>query len=169
MQGEALHLLVVAGDDGVDAEGAEARHGEQRLHHDGAADEEADLQAHHGDGRDQGVLQRVLEHDRPLARPLARAVVTYSVRMTSSMLARSSRVRMAARPTPSAMAGIRTCCRLPHRLAPHTMRRAGAGQVHPARAGQQPAEADGEDQQEQHADEELGDGDADHGDRGRAV
>ena len=28
---------------------------------------------------------------------------------------------MAARPTPSAMAGIRTCCALPHRLAPHTM------------------------------------------------
>src|SRR5687768_2812771 len=51
-QREALHLLVVAGDDGVDAEGAEARHGEERLHHDGAADEEADLQAHHGHGRD---------------------------------------------------------------------------------------------------------------------
>src|SRR5262245_23133721 len=28
-QGEALHLLVVAGDDGVDAEGAEPRHGEK--------------------------------------------------------------------------------------------------------------------------------------------
>ena len=55
------------------------------------------------------------------ARPLARAVVTYSVRITSSMLARSSRVRRAARPTPSAMAGIRTCCTLPQRLAPHTI------------------------------------------------
>ena len=54
-------------------------------------------------------------------RPLARAVVTYSVRMTSSMLARSSRVRMAARPMPSATAGIRTCCMLPQRLTPHTM------------------------------------------------
>src|SRR5438552_17151385 len=29
-EGEALHLLVVAGDDGVDPEGAEAGHGEQR-------------------------------------------------------------------------------------------------------------------------------------------
>src|SRR6266568_3372933 len=53
-------------------------------------------------------------------RPLARAVVTYSVRMTSSMLARSSRVRIAARPTPSAIAGSRTCCVLPQRPAAHT-------------------------------------------------
>ena len=28
---------------------------------------------------------------------------------------------MAARPMPSAMAGIRTCCRLPQRLTPHTI------------------------------------------------
>src|SRR5215510_13304182 len=69
-QGEALHLLVVAGDDGVDAEGAEARHGEQRLDHDRATDEEADLEPHDGDGRDQRVLQRVLEHHPPLAQAL---------------------------------------------------------------------------------------------------
>src|SRR5262249_3521197 len=42
-QGEALHLLVVARDDGVDAKGTEAGHREEGLHHDGAADEEADL------------------------------------------------------------------------------------------------------------------------------
>src|SRR2546427_6715024 len=69
-QGEPLHLLVVTRDDRVDAEGAEPRHREQRLHHDGAADEEADLQAHHGHGRDQRVLQSVLEHHRPLAQDL---------------------------------------------------------------------------------------------------
>src|SRR5216684_2962387 len=57
-QSEALHLLVVARDDGLDAEGAQARHGEERLHHDGAADEEADLEPHHGHGGDQGILQR---------------------------------------------------------------------------------------------------------------
>src|SRR5438094_626281 len=57
---EALHLLVVARDDGVDAEGAEARHREERLHHDGAPDEEADLKTHHGHRRDQRVFQRVL-------------------------------------------------------------------------------------------------------------
>src|SRR5688500_5722469 len=69
-KGEALHLLVVARDDRVDAEGAEPGHGEQRLHHDGAPDEEAHLQPHHGDGRDERVLERVLEHDGPLAEAL---------------------------------------------------------------------------------------------------
>src|SRR5215470_17751404 len=38
-EGEPLHLLVVARDDGVDPEGAEPGHGEECLHHDGAADE----------------------------------------------------------------------------------------------------------------------------------
>src|SRR6516162_7444313 len=38
-EGEALHLLVVARDDGVDAVGAGTRHREERLDHDGAADE----------------------------------------------------------------------------------------------------------------------------------
>src|SRR5690349_18072129 len=42
---EALHLLVVARDDRVDAEGAEPRHREKRLDDDGAADQKADLQA----------------------------------------------------------------------------------------------------------------------------
>src|SRR6266508_1273875 len=69
-QGEALHLLVVAGDDRVDAERAEAGHGEKRLYHDRAADEEADLKPHHRDGRDERVLQRVLEDDRPLGEAL---------------------------------------------------------------------------------------------------
>src|SRR5262245_57480372 len=55
-QGEGLHLLVVAGEDGVDAEGAEARHREQRLDHDRAADQKADLEPHHRHRRDQGVL-----------------------------------------------------------------------------------------------------------------
>src|SRR4030095_8322885 len=67
---EALHLLIVARDDRVDAEGAEARHREQRLHDDGAPDEEADLETHHGHGRDQGILQGVLQDDRPLAQAL---------------------------------------------------------------------------------------------------
>src|SRR6266850_6657598 len=69
-QGEALHLLVVPRNDRVDAEGAEPRHGEECLHHDRAADEEPHLQAHHGHGGDQRVLQRVLEHHRPLAQAL---------------------------------------------------------------------------------------------------
>src|SRR5262245_14084317 len=67
---EALHLLVVTGDDGVDSEGAKSRHGEQGLHDDRAADEEADLEPHHGHGRDQGILERVLQHDGPLAQAL---------------------------------------------------------------------------------------------------
>src|SRR5262245_49710767 len=61
---EALHLLVVTRDDGVDAEGAEPGHREECLHHDGPADEEADLEAHDGHRRDQRVLERVLEDDR---------------------------------------------------------------------------------------------------------
>src|SRR5262245_35688196 len=59
-EGEALHLLVVAGNDRIDAKGAESRHGEERLHHDGATDEESDLEAHHGHRGNQGVLERVL-------------------------------------------------------------------------------------------------------------
>src|SRR5262245_51566797 len=69
-EGEALYLLVVASDDGIDAEGAEPGHREECLHHDGPADEEADLEAHHGHCRDQRVLERVLENDRPLAQAL---------------------------------------------------------------------------------------------------
>src|SRR5215510_11259317 len=50
--------------DGVDAERTEVGHREERLHYDGFADEEADLQAYHRHGRDQRVLERVLQHDR---------------------------------------------------------------------------------------------------------
>src|SRR5262245_65626887 len=62
---EALHLLVVARDDGIDAEGAEPGHREECLHHDGPADEEAHLEAHHGNCRDQRVIERVIVEDRP--------------------------------------------------------------------------------------------------------
>src|SRR5262245_30677217 len=51
-EGEALYLLVVARDDGIDAEGAEPGHREEGLDDDGAADEEADPQAHAGDRQD---------------------------------------------------------------------------------------------------------------------
>ena len=68
---------IVAREDGVDDEAADARQGEDVLGDDGAADQRAELQAEHGDHRDERVLAARGRGSRatPTA-PLARAVRT---------------------------------------------------------------------------------------------
>src|SRR2546428_256025 len=162
-QGEALDLLVVARDDGVDAEGAEARHREERLHHDRASDEEADLEAHDGHGRDQRVLQRVLQHDRSLAQALG-ARGRDVLGADDLEHAGAEQPREERGPSHAERQGghqhVLGIAPEPRR-ADHGLAR--TGQVHPARARQPSAQADGENQEQQNAEEELRNGDPHHG------
>src|SRR6266545_2288972 len=168
-QDEALDLLVVAREDGVDAEGAEAGDGEQGLDHDGATDEEPDLQAHHGHRGNERVLERVLQHDAPLTQALG-ARRGDVLRADDFQQARADQPRQDGRP-PDTQGDRR------HQDMPQVAPRAryaddhgtGAGQINPAGAGQRPLEANREDEQQEDAQEELGDGHAGQGHRHRRV
>src|SRR5438094_10127258 len=65
-QHNALHQRVIAGEDGAADEPADAGQGGAVLGHHRAADERAQLQAEHGDHRDQSVLEHVPTDERPL-------------------------------------------------------------------------------------------------------
>src|SRR6266545_1583666 len=65
-QDKTLYLLIIPCNDGIDAVGAKAGDGKQDLHHNGPTNEEANLQAHKGHGRNEGIFQGVLENHRIL-------------------------------------------------------------------------------------------------------
>ncbi len=69
-QHQRLDDGVVAHGHGVHQQAAEAGPVEDRLHHDRAAQQKAELQAHHGDDRDERVAQAVLEHHGALVEAL---------------------------------------------------------------------------------------------------
>ena len=73
-QHERLDHRIVAHVDGIDQQAAEARPVEHLLDDDRAAEQEAELQAHHRHHRNQRVAQPVLDDDAALVKPLARAV-----------------------------------------------------------------------------------------------
>ena len=66
----------VAAADRLDQQEAQPGPAEDALDDDRAAEQRPELQAEHGDGRNQAVAQRVaVVHGRPQLRPFARAVV----------------------------------------------------------------------------------------------
>src|SRR5438067_11670758 len=67
---DALDDRIVAPQDGIDGQPAEPRDGEHALGHHGAADQQRDADADHGDDWDRRVLQRMDEQDRTLRQPL---------------------------------------------------------------------------------------------------
>src|SRR5437879_408540 len=67
---DALDDRIVALGDRLEEETPEAGQAEDGLDDHGAAEDLRDLDAEHGQHRDEGVLQAVLEHDGPLAQPL---------------------------------------------------------------------------------------------------
>src|SRR6266850_3889654 len=67
---DALHERVVAREDGVHHEAADAGQGEDVLGDDGAADQRAELQPQHGDHRDERVAQHVAAHHASLRQAL---------------------------------------------------------------------------------------------------
>src|SRR4030095_6343538 len=69
-QVDALDDRVVTPGDGVEQELPHAGQDEDALHDDGPADERRELQAHHRDDRDHGVLQNVSRDDGGLRQPL---------------------------------------------------------------------------------------------------
>ena len=69
-QHDALDHRIVAAQDRIDGQPAEARDGEHALGHHRAADQQRDADADHGDDRHGGVLQRVHEQDAALAEAL---------------------------------------------------------------------------------------------------
>src|SRR6185295_17196236 len=69
-QHDTLHERVVAGEDRVHHQAADAGQREDVLGDDGAADQRAELEPEHGDHRDQGVAQDVTAHHAPLRQAL---------------------------------------------------------------------------------------------------
>ena len=69
-QHDALDDRIVAAQDRIDGQPAEARDGEHALGHHRAADQERDADADDGHDRHRGVLQRMQEQDRRLAEAL---------------------------------------------------------------------------------------------------
>src|SRR5580693_5176577 len=69
-QCHALDDRVVAAEDGVDREPADAGNGEDRLRDDDAADQQRDAAADHGDDRDRRVAQRVADQHLALGKAL---------------------------------------------------------------------------------------------------
>ena len=112
-QHAGLDDRVVALHDPVQDQRPDARQREDLLDDDRAAEQVADLDAGDRDDGDQGVAQRVAVDDRRSTSPLARAVVTYSWRSTSSMLERVIRIRIAMFATASATAGSSSDRKLP--------------------------------------------------------
>src|SRR5215475_426179 len=67
---DPLDHRIVALVDGIEEEAPHARQAEDRLENHHSAEDLRDLRAEHGDDRDEGVLEAVLEDDPALAHPL---------------------------------------------------------------------------------------------------